>query len=96
MGAAIEFFHQQLDAEIPENREWNRDNPNAAYRKPETPREYFRDPEYDADTSTAVEFNERSDLIKQNLTAENGQAEYEISPAASREIDATTATNYES
>jgi hypothetical protein len=93
MAAAIEFFHQQLDAEIPENREWNRDNPNAAYRKPETPREYFRDPEYDADTSTAVEFNERADLIKQNLTAEDGRAEYEISPAASREIDATTASN---
>jgi len=38
-------------------------------------------------------FNERADLIKQNLTAEDGRAEYEISPAASREIDATTASN---
>jgi len=80
MGAAIEFFHQQLDEKISENVEWNEKNPNAPYRKPETPREYFQHPKYDDDPAAAYSVDNRTDL----LTTDDGEAvEYEISKAAS-------------
>lgn len=86
MAAVVEFCHQQIDTEIPENKEWNENNPDAPYRRPETAREYFQDPQYDSDSTPPTEFNPKTEL----LTNSDGPTEYEISTEASDKITTTT------
>lgn len=55
--AAIEFFHEQIDTPINSNKQWNADNPDARYQKPETAREYFQHPRHDeGGLSDSLEF----------------------------------------
>ena len=89
MKAAIEFFHDHLDETIPENVEWNQNNPDAGYRKPETPREYFRDPQYDDEPAAAYQINPRPDIA----ATKDGPGEYDISLAASSRLSDDTASN---
>ena len=89
MKAAIEFFHDHLDEKIPENIEWNENNPDAGYRKPETPREYFRGPQYDDNPAAAYQINTRPDIA----ATEGGPEKYDISAAASSRLSNDTASN---
>jgi len=89
MAAAIEFFHDHLDETIPENVEWNENNPDAGYRKPETPREYFRDPQYDDDPAAAYNINTRPDIA----ASKDGPSEYNLSPKANSRLTQDTTSN---
>ncbi|WP_165857910.1 hypothetical protein [Halonotius pteroides] len=89
MAEAIEFFHNNLDNRIPENVEWNEQNPDAGYRKPETAREYFRDPKYDDDPAATRQINPRTDIIAET----DGPNEFDISGIASHRLSEDTAGN---
>ena len=89
MATAIEFFHNSIDEEIPENIEWNEANPDAGYRKPETAREYYRDPEYDDDPAAARSINPRVDIA----TETDGPSEFDIAGTASHRLSKDTGIN---